>query len=114
MSETTFITVKILLFAILITFLAWIIPVFSFSSYMTAIGMIFTITILNTLIYPVIRFMNITPNIFIIGLSAFILNTLLIFIFTRWTSLGINMGGFLSLFISTIVLTILSMFLNKE
>ena len=63
MSETTFITVKILLFAILITFLAWIIPVFSFSSYMTAIGMIFTITILNALIYPVIRFMNITPNI---------------------------------------------------
>lgn len=114
MSETTFMTVKILLFAILITFLAWIVPVFSFSSYTTAIGMICSITFLNALIYPILRFINITPNMLITGFFAFILNTVLIFIFTQWTSLGINMGGFWSLLISVIVLTILSVLLNKD
>ena len=114
MSETTFITAKIFLFAICITFLAWIVPTFTFSSYITAIGMIFAITILNVLIYPVLRFMNINPNILITGFFALILNTLLIYIFTHWTTLGINMGGFWSLFISVIVLTLLSMFLNND
>jgi len=91
---------------------AYLVPGVSFDSFMAVVVAAIVIGIVNTFIKPVIQILFLPISIFTLGIAAFLINVLLLW-GVSFVVAGFNIDSFLTAVIASIVLTLVSIFLNK-
>ncbi len=98
--------VKWVAFALIISFVAWIIPGISIENFWAAMIAAVVIALINAIIKPVLIFLTLPINILTLGLFTLIINAAL-FMFAAYIVPGIEVSGFLSAFLGSLLLSIL-------
>ncbi len=101
------ILIKWIAFALAVMFVAWVVPGITVANFLTAMIATVVIVFINAFIKPVIKLLTLPINILTLGLFTLIINALL-FMFVGYVVPGIEIDGFLSALIGSIVLSILS------
>ena len=104
--------VKWILFAIVIIFIAWIIPGISVSSFPAALLACIIIALINTFIKPVVELISLPVNFLTLGLFTFVINALLLML-AGVISPGFEVKGFFSALLGSIILAIFSGIINN-
>ena len=104
--------IRWILFALAIVFIAWIIPDISVENFWSALLVCVVIAIINAFIKPIIQFISIPINFLTLGLFSFVINALL-FMLAGAITPGFEVEGFLSALIGSIILSLLSLGINK-
>lgn len=106
------ILVRWICFALALIFTAWLIPGIEVSSFLSAMLACVIIALINTFIKPVIEFISLPLNFLTIGLFSFVINALLLML-AGWLTPGLEVDGFLSALLGSIVLSLFSMGISK-
>ncbi len=106
------ILVRWICFALALIFTAWLIPGIEVSSFLSAMLACIIIALINTFIKPVIEFISLPLNFLTIGLFSFVINALLLML-AGWLTPGLEVDGFLSALLGSIVLSLFSMGISK-
>lgn len=101
-----------LLFALALMFIAWLIPGISIDGFKAALLASLVIGIVNVLIRPILVIITFPVTILTLGLFIFILNALLFILVAKLVH-GFEIDGFLSAFLGSILLSIISVFINS-
>lgn len=104
--------VRWICFALAIIFTAWLTPGIEVSSFWSAMLAGVIIALINAFIKPLIQIITLPINILTIGLFSFVINALL-FMLAGWITPGLEVEGFLSALIGSIVLSLLSLGISK-
>ena len=99
-------------FALALIFTAWLVPGVEIANFMTALLACVVIALINTLVKPVIEIISLPVNILTIGLFSLVINAFM-FMLAGWLTPGIEINGFLSALMGSIVLSILSLGISK-
>ena len=99
-------------YALALIFTAWIIPGIEVSSFLTAMFACVIIALINSFIKPVLELITLPINILTIGLFSFVLNALL-FMLAGWLTPGLEVEGFLSALVGSIVFSLISLGISK-
>ena len=99
-------------FALALIFTAWLVPGVEIANFMTALLACVVIALINTLVKPVIEIISLPVNILTIGLFSLVINAFL-FMLAGWLTPGIEISGFISALMGSIVLSILSLGISK-
>ncbi len=99
-------------FALVIMFIAWVVPGISVANFLTAMLVAIVIALINVFIKPVLLLVTLPINIVTLGLFTLIINALL-FMFAGFIAPGFEVENFLSAFIGALLLSILSVGLNS-
>ena len=99
-------------FALVIMFIAWVVPGISVANFLTAMIAAAVIALINVFIKPVLVLVTLPINIVTLGLFTLIINALL-FMFAGFIAPGFEIENFLSAFIGALLLSILSIGLNS-
>ena len=99
-------------FALVIMFIAWVVPGISVANFLTAMIAAAAIALINVFIKPVLVLVTLPINIVTLGLFTLIINALL-FMFAGFIAPGFEIDNFLSAFIGALLLSILSIGLNS-
>ena len=99
-------------FALVIMFIAWVVPGISVANFLTAMIAAAVIALINVFIKPVHVLVTLPINIVTLGLFTLIINALL-FMFAGFIAPGFEIDNFLSAFIGALLLSILSIGLNS-
>lgn len=106
------IILKWILFALIIMFVGWIIPGISVESFLTAMLAAVVIALINAFIKPLILFLTLPINLLTLGLFTLVINALL-FMFAAYLVPGVEVDGFLSALIGSILISVFSIFLSR-
>ena len=98
-------------FALVIMFTAWVIPGITVENFWAALIVAVVLGIINAFIKPALQLITLPINILTLGIFGLILNALLL-MFAGWVSPGFDVDGFLSAFIGSIVISLLSLGIN--
>lgn len=93
-------------FALLIMFVAWIIPGITIENFWAAMIAAIVIALINAVIKPVLILLTLPINIMTLGIFTLIINAVL-FMFAAYLVPGIEVNGFISALIGSILLSIL-------
>lgn len=104
--------IRWVLFALALFFVEWVIPGISFTSFMSAMFAVVVIGFVNIFIRPVFILLTLPLNILTLGLFTLIINALM-FWFVSAIVPGFKIDGFLDALIGSLVLSLLSFFINK-
>lgn len=104
--------IRWILFAIALLFIAWLVPGISIDGFRAALLVSLVIGIVNVLIRPILVIITIPITIFTLGIFIFILNAFL-FLFIGHVVPGFHVDGFLSALLGSILLSIISTFINN-
>lgn len=104
--------IRWILFALALLFIAWIIPGISIDGFKAALLASLVIGIINVLVRPILVIITIPITLLTLGLFIFILNALL-FLFIGHIVPGFHVDGFLSALLGSILLSIISVFINN-
>lgn len=99
-------------FALVIMFIAWVVPGISVANFLTAMIAAAVIALINVFIKPALILVTLPINIVTLGLFTLIINALL-FMFAGFIAPGFEIENFLSAFIGALLLSILSIGLNS-
>ena len=99
-------------FALVIMFIAWVVPGISVANFLTAMIAAAVIALINVFIKPVLVLVTLPINIVTLGLFTLIINAFL-FMFAGFIAPGFEIDNFLSAFIGALLLSILSIGLNS-
>ncbi len=99
-------------FALIIMFVGWLIPGISVESFLTAMIAAVVIALINAFIKPLILFLTLPINLLTLGLFTLVINALL-FMFAAYLVPGIEVDGFVSALIGSILISIFSIGLSK-
>ncbi len=91
---------------------SYIIPGFSIADLQTAIVAAIIIGVINTFIKPIVHLIALPITFMTLGLFAFVVNVLLLML-AAYLVPGFNIDGFLTAVLSSILLALVSAFLNK-
>lgn len=91
---------------------SYLVKGFEFDSLFAAIVTAVVIGIVNTFIKPVLQILFLPLSIVTLGITAFLINVLLLWGVSFIVS-GFHINSFLTAVVASIVLTFVSMFLNK-
>jgi len=91
---------------------SYLVKGFEFDSLFAAIVTAIVIGIVNTFIKPVLQILFLPLSIVTLGITAFLINVLLLWSVSFIVS-GFHINSFLTAIIASVVLTFVSMFLNK-
>jgi len=91
---------------------AYLVPGFSFTGLWTTVVAAIVIGVVNTFIKPVLQILFIPLTIVTLGITAFLINVLLLW-GVSFIVPGFAIETFLTAVIASIVLSLVSMFLNK-
>ncbi len=91
---------------------AYLVPGVSFDSLMSAVVAAIVIGVINTFIKPIFHILILPLSIATLGISAFLLNVFLLW-GVSFVVRGFHIDGFMTAVIASIVLTLVSIFLNK-
>ncbi len=106
------ILVRWICFALALIFTAWVIPGIEVSSFLSAMFACVIIALINTFVKPVLQLVTLPINFLTIGLFSFVLNALLLML-AGWITPGLEVDGFLSALLGSIVLSIFSVGISK-
>ena len=106
------ILVRWICFALALIFTAWIIPGIEVSSFLSAMLACIIIALINTFIKPVLELITLPINFLTVGLFSFVLNALLLML-AGWITPGLEVDGFLSALLGSIVLSLFSIGISK-
>lgn len=101
------ILLKWVAFALIIMFVAWVIPGIQIENFWTAMIAAIVIGLINAVIKPVLMFLTLPINILTLGIFTLVINALL-FMFAGYIVPGVEISGFLSAFLGSLLLSILS------
>ena len=104
--------IKWILFALLIVFVAWIIPGISVSNFFSAMIASVVIGLINIFIRPLIEFISFPVTFLTLGLFSFVVNAFLLML-AGWIAPGFEVDGFWSAVLGSIVLAIFAGVINK-
>ncbi len=96
-----------LVYALLIIFVAWIIPGISVDGFLSALLVAVVIGLINIFVKPILKFLTFPINFITFGLFSLILNALL-FMLAGAITPGFEVEGFLSALFGSILLSLLS------
>lgn len=105
-----FLRLAINVFALIVV--SYLVKGFEFDSLFAAIVTAIVIGIVNTFIKPVLQILFLPLSIVTLGITAFLINVLLLWSVSFIVS-GFHINSFLTAIIASVVLTFVSMFLNK-
>lgn len=103
---------KWLLFASGITFIAWIVPGIRVENFFSAMFVCVIIALINLFIKPILQVIALPFTVMSFGIFAIVLNAFL-FILAGWMAPGFEIDGFLSALFGSILLSLLTMMLEK-
>ena len=106
------ILVRWICFALALIFTAWLIPGIEVSSIWAAMLACVIIALINAFVKPVIQIITLPINILTIGIFSLVINALL-FMLAGWITPGIEVEGFLSALLGSIVFSLLSLGISK-
>ncbi len=104
--------IRWILYAAGLIFTAWIIPGIEINTFWTAMFACVIIALINTFIKPVLNLITLPINIITIGLFSLILNALL-FMLAGWITPGVEIDGFLSALLGSVVFSVCSLIISK-
>ncbi len=98
-------------FALILMFVAWLTPGLEIANFWTAMIAAVVITLINAFIKPVVMFLTLPINFVTLGIFTLVINALL-FMFAAYLVKGIEVEGFLSALIASILISIFSVILS--
>lgn len=104
--------VRWILFAGALLFVAWLIPGISLASFATALGAAFVIGLVNIFIRPLLIILTLPINILTLGLFTFVINGLMFLLVAKLVP-GFNVEGFWAAFFGALLLSIISVVINR-
>lgn len=103
---------KWLIYALLIVFVAWIIPGITVSNFLGAMFACVIIALINVFIRPLVEFISLPINFLTLGLFSLVINALLLMLAGIITP-GFEVKGFLSALFGSILLSLFSGLVEK-
>lgn len=103
--------VRWILFALAIIFVAWLVPGIEVENFQSAMLVTVIIALINIFIRPLIVFITLPINILTLGIFTLVINALLL-ILAGYLAPGVDVEGFLSAFIGSVVLAFLGLIIN--
>lgn len=104
--------IRWVLFALALLFTAWIVPGISFANFQTALLAALVMGLINLFIRPIILVLTLPLNLLTLGLLTFIINALMFLLVAKIVA-GFMVTGFLAALLGSIVLSIISVFINR-
>ena len=98
--------------ALIIMFVGWLIPGITVENFLTAMIAAVVIALINAFIKPLIMMLTLPINILTLGIFTLVINALL-FMFATYLVPGIEVNGFLSALIGSILISVFSIGLSK-
>lgn len=103
--------VRWILFALAIIFVAWLVPGIEVENFQSAMLVTVIIALINIFIRPLIVFITLPINILTLGVFTLVINALLLML-AGYLAPGVDVDGFLSAFIGSVVLAFLGLIIN--
>jgi len=103
---------KWLVFAGLIMFTAWIIPGITVDNFWSAMIAVVIIALVNTFIKPFVQFVSLPVTFLTLGLFSLVINALLLMLVGVITP-GLQVDGFLSAFLGSLLLSLFAGIVNE-
>lgn len=103
---------KWILFALAITFTAWIIPGIRVENFLSAMFVCIIIALINLFVKPILQAITLPLTLASFGIFALILNAFLL-ICAGWIAPGFEVNGFLSALFGSILLSLFAMWIEK-
>lgn len=98
--------------ALIIMLVGWLIPGVQVDNFITAMLVAVVIALINAFIKPIILLLTLPLNLLTLGLFTLVINALL-FMFAAYIVPGVDVNGFLSALIASILISILSVGISK-
>ena len=95
------------LYALIIVFIAWLVPGISVASFVSALLVCLIIGLINIFIRPLIEFISLPVNFLTLGLFSFVINAGLLWL-AGYITPGFEVNGFLSALLGSIILSVLT------
>ena len=105
--------VRWICFALAIIFTAWVIPGIEVSSFLSAMFACVIIALINTFIKPVLKLVTLPINFLTIGIFSLVLNALLLML-AGWITPGLEVEGFWSALLGSLILSLFAVALDKK
>lgn len=99
-------------FALLIVFVAWIIPGIIVENFLSAMLVAVVIALINVFVRPLVEFISLPVNYLTLGLFSLIINALLLMLAGLITP-GFVVEGFLSALLGSIILSLFSGLIDR-
>lgn len=99
-------------FALAIIFVAWIIPGISVDNFLSAMLVCIVLALINTFIKPLLQIISFPINVLTLGLFTLVINALLLML-AGYITPGFEVEGFMSALFGSILLSLLSLGINK-
>lgn len=99
-------------YSLAIMLIAWIIPGISVSSFLAALLVIVIMGLINIFVRPILTFITLPINFLTLGLFTFVLNALL-FMLAGYVAPGFSVNGFWSALLGSLLLSVLSIPINR-
>ncbi|MBE7706144.1 MAG: phage holin family protein [Cyanobacteria bacterium SIG30] len=103
---------KWFMFALVIVFIAWLVPGVSVDSFPNAMLVCVVIALINVFIRPLVEFISLPVTFLTLGLFSFVINALL-FLLAGILTPGFGVKGFLSALLGSVILSLFASFINK-
>lgn len=97
-------------FAVMVT--AYLLPGVKVTGYFDALVVAIVLGVLNTFVRPILKFLTFPITLVTLGLFSFVINACVILL-ADWLIKGFDVGGFWRAMAFSIVLSVVSWFLNK-
>ncbi len=100
------------LYSLIILFIAWLIPGIHVSGIQSALIAIVIIGLINAVLKPLVYLITLPINLLTLGLFSLVINALLFMLASHLTP-GFNVEGFWSALLGSLILSALSIPINK-
>lgn len=104
--------VKWVLFALLIMFIAWIIPGITITGFLSALFVVVVLSLVNIFIRPLIQLISLPLNVITLGLFSLIINALLFLLVAKFSP-GFQIDGFWSGLFGALILSVMTPLVDK-
>lgn len=102
---------KWIAFALVIMFVAWLIPGINIENFWVAMIAAVVIALINAVIKPILMLLTLPINIMSLGIFTLVINAIL-FMFVAYVVPGIEVSGFVSAFLGSLLLAIFGAFIS--
>ncbi len=104
--------IRWILLALLIIFIAWIVPGITVSNFISALLVVLVIGLINAFIKPFVEFIALPINFLTLGLFGLVINALL-FILAGKIAPGFQVEGFWNALLGSVILSVLTPLINN-
>lgn len=103
---------KWILFALLIMFIAWVIPGITITGFISALFVVVILSVVNVLIRPLVNLISLPLNVITLGIFSLIINALLFLLVAKFSP-GFQIDGFWSGFFGALILSVFTPLIDK-